>query len=125
MCVQSHRFKGLKFGCPAYEPASFHRVNAKLVGFSARGNVSVSVGFHIGVHPNRNGRDEAQFGGNLGQHFEFTRRFDVERADSGLQALAHLLARLAYPGEDYAAGREAHAQGKVDFAAGHDIRTRA
>ena len=97
------------------------REHPELGGRVPRAGKLVRGAVHIGVDAHRNRCHRAHFGGEAAQRLQFLGAFDVKGHDPCLDPVPHLVERLAHAGEDDAVGRDARAQGAVQFAAADDV----
>ena len=100
-------------------------VHAELVLAEARRHVRVGLRVHVGVHADRDRRDDAQARGDLADALEFRGRFDVDGTHPCAEGRLDLGLGLPDPREDdlrrIAAGRE----DAGEFPAGDDVEAEA
>ena len=100
--------------------------NSEFVFRFAGGDLGVGLGINVGVHPHRNGRNNAQRRSHLAQRLHLGFAFNVELADAALKRDAHLLARFGDAGKHDPLTRNARRLGPQVFSDRHhvDPRTR-
>ena len=96
-------------------------VDAELAVGPAGGDLVQGAGIDVGVDAQGHRRFRAALAGDLGQQFQFRKRFDVELHDAGIKPGGHLRRGLADPGKDDALGRNAGGQRAAQFALGDNV----
>ena len=88
----------------------------------ARRDVLVRGALDGGIQPDRDRRDDAEGARLFRDQLELAWRFDVDRADTGLERGADLVPPLADAGENDPLARDARLQRLEELAARDDVR---
>ena len=99
-------------------------IHAELVLGLAGGNIFVSLGVHIRIHPHGGGSDHAEFSSDFIEIAEFFLALDVEGVNPLLEGIDNFLTSLADTGKSTVRGIATGLNYAEKFATGNDVETR-
>ena len=125
MAVNAHHLDAWQLGGALVSGHGHLVCDAELVALEPGRDVGVRSRVHIRVHAQAHPRRAANLCRHLRQHFQLGRAFHVEAAHASLQALLHLTARLAHPGEHHLARIAACCEDTLQLTARYDVKPAA
>jgi len=115
----------LEFACAAVQCQRIAVGHAEFAVFEPGGDIGVRFGVHVGVHPQTDGRDPAEFARDTVDTFQLRFRFDVEAENFRVQGVTDFARGLAHAGKNDFAGGSPGSEHARELTAGHNVESAA